>query len=185
MFKKNRLTNFKMEFYSNILIGLLIGVSSGFISSICFLKFFLSKKIPRIKISDYISKQSINNQECFIFKFVNLTNSELFDVKFNLIIFTPVGDLNGANIQGNEIKLSENFMPFIPAKSKDDKFDSYAIRIRTIENIEELWKKNTFLRLTIIAKHSYSGFNKVFIKDFNKENISIKEFVSGESLDVK
>lgn len=174
-----------MEFYSNIFIGLLSGIGSGFISSICFLKFFLSKKIPIIKISDYISRQSINNQECFILKFVNLTNSELFDIQFNLIIFTPIGDLNGANIQGNEIKLSENFMSYIPAKSKNDQFNSFAVRIRTMENLEELWKKNTFLRLTIIAKHSYSGFNKIFFKDFLKENISTKEFVSGESLEVK
>lgn len=116
---------------------------------------------------------------------MNLTNSELFDIQFNLIIFTPIGDLNGANIQGNEIKLSENFMSYIPAKSKNDQFNSFAVRIRTMENLEELWKKNTFLRLTIIAKHSYSGFNKVFFKDFKKENISTKEFVSGESLEVK
>jgi hypothetical protein len=174
-----------MEFYSNIFIGLLSGIGSGFISSICFLKFFLSKKIPRIKISDYISKQSINNQECFIFKFVNLTNSELFDVRFNLIIFTPVGDLNGPNIKVKEIKLSENFMAYISTKSKNDKFNSFAVRILTKENLDELWEQNTFLRLTIIAKHSYSGFNKVYTKDFLKDNISTKGFVSGESLEVK
>ena len=41
------------------------------------------------------------------------------------------------------------------------------------------------IRLTIIAKHSLSGFTDVFVKDFHtKDAITSKKFKSGDSLEV-
>jgi len=51
---------------------------------------------------------------------------------------------------------------------------------------EEKWTdKSSFIKLTIIAKHSLSGLNKVYSKEFySVDCITEKQFVSGDSLKV-
>lgn len=74
----------------------------------------------------------------------------------------------------------------MPCNSLNDAHNLHAVRIRTTDNIEQMWSDtSSFIRLSIIAKHSLSGFNKVFIKDFlNKDCITEKRFLSGNDLTV-
>jgi hypothetical protein len=171
-----------MEF----ILNLFIGIASGVAASYFFLKFFLNKKKPKISISNYISKQVVNGENSYLLKFVNMTNSEIFDIHIELTFYKPLGDYNGGNLQGKDIKLKDNFLSYMPCNSTNEPHNLHAVRIRTTDNIEEMWSDNTsFIRLSIIAKHSLSGFNKVFVKDFiSKDCITQKRFLSGNDLSV-
>lgn len=167
--------------------SLLTGVISGFVASYVFLFIYLKRKRPNIIISDYISKIEIDGKTNFLFKFVNITKSEIFDIHVEPTFYKPFGDLKGRNLQGKDINLEDNFISYIPSKIKNDDHNLHAIRIRTIDDIENGWKdESSFIRLTIIAKHSLSGLNKVFVKDYlTKDCITTKKFVSGDDLSVK
>ncbi|MFV5686375.1 hypothetical protein ACM55I_13105 [Flavobacterium sp. GB2R13] len=168
-------------------ISLLIGIISGLIASYLFLIFYLKKKRPIIKISNYISKIEYKGEINYFFKFINATNSEIFDIHIETTFYKPVGDFNGSNLVGNDITLKDNFSAYIPCENKNDSHNLHAMRVRTVDEIEKDWiDESSFIRLTIIAKHSLSGLNKVFHKDFlSKDCITTKKFLSGNSLDVK
>jgi hypothetical protein len=98
-----------------------------------------------------------------------------------------VGTFNGSNLQGRDIKLKDNFIAYVPSERDTDQFSLPAVRIRTIEPLEETWlDESSFIRLTIIAKHALSGFNKVFVQDYpSKDRISSGKFLSGNSVELK
>jgi len=169
------------------LLNLGLGILSGIISSYLFLIILLKNLKPKLLISNSISQQLINGENSYLIKFINTTGVEIFDVRIELMIYTPIGDYFGGNLQGKEIKLKENFLAYISKETKNDPHNLHAIRIRTTENIKDLWKNDSsFIRLTIIAKHSLSGINNVFIKDYlNPDAIISKKFISGNSLEMK
>lgn len=171
-----------MEFF----ISLITGVITGLIASYIFLVYYLNSKRPKIEISKYISNVIIDGEENFMFKFINKTKVEIFDVQVELTFHKPIGDVKGKNLRGTDIILKDNFISYIPPKSKNDIYNLHAMRIRTTEKILDLWSdESSFIRLTIISKHSLSGFNKVFVHDFNsKECITNKKFQSGDDLEV-
>lgn len=44
---------------------------------------------------------------------------------------------------------------------------------------------SSYIRLTVIAKHSLSGFTNIFVQDFySKDAITTKKFKSGDDLGV-
>lgn len=170
----------------DLLLSLFVGVFAGIIASYIFLMYFLRKKKPKIEISTHISKRKFKGKINYFFKFVNNTNSEIFDIRVEPKFYKPVGDIKGKNLQGKDIKLVDDFFMHIPCNKEDDKHNLHAIRIRTLEKLDDEWTDDSsFIRLTIIAKHSLSGLNKVFFKDFNtKDCITTKKFVSGSDLGV-
>ena len=97
--------------FMDFLLNLIIGVASGVAASYFFLKFFLSKKKPIIAISDHISKQIVNNENSYLIKFVNMTDSEIFDIHIELTFYKPIGDYNGGNLQGKDIHHPEVSFP--------------------------------------------------------------------------
>lgn len=172
---------------TNTLISIVAGVISGFIASYLFLMYFLKRKKPKIEISGHISKQKFRDETNYFFKFVNKTESEIYDVRVEPTFYKPVGDIVGRNLRGADIELKDCFFMYIPCNKNDDKHNLHAMRIRTTNNLEEQWQDDSsFIRLTIMAKHSLSGLNQVFSKDFhNKDCITSKKFVSGNDLNVK
>ena len=47
----------------------------------------------------------------------------------------------------------------------------HAQRVSTLENLEAKWTdKSSFIKLTIISKHSLSGLNRVYSKEFYRIN---------------
>ena len=168
-------------------MDLIISITAGLASSYFFLVFFLYQKKPIIAISENISVVRFNGEDNYTFKFVNLTPAVIFDVRVELTFYKPVGDFKGNNLQGNDIKLKDNFIAYIPKSDENDSFNLHAMRLRTTDSLPELWKdKSSFIRLTIIGKHALSGFNQVFVKDFlSIECITNKKFQSGNYLTVK
>ncbi|TDK48242.1 hypothetical protein [Algoriphagus formosus] len=147
----------------------------------------MGRKKPKIEISEHISRINFKGEENYFFKFVNKTDSELFDVRVEATFFKPVGDLNGTNLQGTDITLKDSFFMYIPKPNPLDQHNLHCIKLRTTENLEEKWTDDSSkIRLTIIGRHALSGFNQVFYKEFNsKRCITSKEFISGDSLEVK
>lgn len=176
-----------MDTFSSQIISLLVGTFSGLIASYLFLMGFLRNKRPVIEIADYISKDEYDNETNYIFKFVNRTKSEIFDVHIELTFYKPFGDFNGRNLSGKDITLKDNFVSYIPCESSNDDHNLHAMRIRTTDDLETNWTDtSSFIRLTVIAKHSLSGLNKVFVKDFlTRDCITTKKFLSGNNLIVK
>ncbi|WP_341221030.1 hypothetical protein [Polaribacter atrinae] len=169
------------------IVSLFVGVISGLIASYLFLMGFLKRKRPMIEISNYISKIQYDGETNYLFKFINKTKSEIFDIHIEPTFYKPVGDISGRNLKGKDIKLKDNFIAYMPCDTSIDEHNLHAMRIRTTDNLEKNWTdESSFIRLTIIAKHSLSGLNKVFVKDFlTKDCISTKKFLSGNDLSVK
>jgi hypothetical protein len=169
------------------IISLFVGIISGLIASYLFLMGFLKRKRPKIEISNHISKIKYDGETNYLFKFINKTKSEIFDVHVEPTFYKPVGDISGRNLKGKDINLKDNFIAYIPCDTSSDVHNLHAMRIRTTDDLEKNWTdESSFIRLTIIAKHSLSGLNKVFVKDFlSKDCISTKKFLSGNNLTVK
>ena len=169
-----------ISFFSSIVVGVL----SGFIASYLFLMQFIKRKKPKVQISTHISKQNFKGETNYFFKFINTTKTEIYDVRVEATFYKPVGDIKGRNLRGTDIVLKDNFFMYIPSDLKVDKHNLHAIRIRTTNNLEEKWTDDSsFIRLTIMAKHSLSGLNQVFSRDFNNRDcITNKKFVSGNDL---
>ncbi|WP_026729506.1 hypothetical protein [Flavobacterium denitrificans] len=171
---------------AEVFLGIIISIITGVISSYLFLMYFLNRKRVKIEISSYISKVTFEEQTNYFFKFVNKTNSEIFDVRIEPTFYKQVGGVGGMNIQGKDILLKDNFISYIPCKQKSDTNSLHAMRVRTVEDIEMNWSDaSSYIRLTVIAKHSLSGFTDIFVKDFySKDVITTKKFKSGDDLGV-
>lgn len=169
-----------------IILGIVISIITGVISSYLFLMYFLNRKRVKIEISSYISKVTFEGQTNYFFKFINKTNSEIFDIRIEPTFYKQVGGVGGMNIQGKDIVLKDNFISYIPCKKRSDSNSLHAMRVRTTEDIESNWSDtSSYIRLTVIAKHSLSGFTDIFVKDFySKDAITTKKFKAGDALDV-
>ena len=168
------------------IISIAIGLATSFLGGILFLLFFLKQLVPKIVISEHISKVKREGKTSYEFKFVNHTKSGIFDVRIEPVFYKPYGDIEGMNLKSTDIKLVDNFMSSISKKSKIDKNNMHAQRVSTLDNLEAKWTdKSSFIKLTIISKHSLSGLNRVYSKEFySVDCITKKQFVSGDSLKV-
>lgn len=173
----------------HILRNSLISVYTGIGASYIFLRIYLFNKKPKIIISEHICKMNFLGQDNYVFKFINNSEVELYDVRIEAAILTPFNDVSGKNLRGEEINFVDNNIYFLPCKASEDDYNLHSIRIRTLDDLETKWKgcdDSSFVRLTIIAKHSLSGFNKVFVKDFlHPDSITQKKFQKGDDLTVK
>ncbi|WP_298148623.1 hypothetical protein [Flavobacterium sp.] len=170
-----------------ILTSQFLSIATGLISSYLFLIYFLRKKRAQISISPHISKRELDGQINYFFKFVNKTRAEIFDVRVEPTFYKQVGGIGGLNIQGKDIKLVQDFISYIPEGKSADPNSLHAWRVRTTQDLEEEWQdESTYIRLTIIAKHSLSGFSSIFVQEFHsKASITSKQFVTGDSLEVR
>ena len=171
-----------MEYF----FSLLLGIVAGYVASYCFLTSFLYYKKPRIVISPHISIDEFKGEKNYFFKFVNKTKSNIYDVRIETTLYKPIGDLKGRNLHGADIELKDNYFMYISAESSGDEHNLHVMRVRTTQDIEGQWVDgSSFIRLTVIAKHSLSGLNQVFHQDFNNiACITNKKFVSGNDLGV-
>lgn len=170
----------------DIVLGIVISIITGVISSYLFLMYFLNRKRVKIEISSYISKVTFEGQTNYFFKFINKTNCEIFDIRIEPTFYKQVGGVGGMNIQGKDIVLKDNFISYIPSKKSTDTNSLHAMRVRTVEDIESNWSDtSSYIRLTVIAKHSLSGCTDIFVKDFySKDVITTSKFKSGDDLGV-
>lgn len=167
-----------------IIFTILVGLATSFI----FLKYYLSKKVPKISISEYICKTEINDQTNYLFKIVNNTDCEIFDLKVELTLLQPYNSETGKNIKAKDIKFVDANFYYLRKKDPKDVYNLHALIFRTTEDIENLWgqdENHKELRITVIGKHSLSGFNKVFTQTFlTKSKIVNKKFNAGDDIGV-
>jgi len=169
-----------IEIFYTILIGL--------VTSYLFLKHYLSKKVPKISISEHICKQELQGETNYLFKVVNNTDCEIFDLKVELTLLRPFNSQTGKNIKSQDIKFVDANFYYLRKKNLSDEYNLHALIFRTTENLEEIWgedENHKELRLTVIGKHSLSGFNKVFTHTFlTKSCIVNKKFNAGDDIGV-
>ncbi|HLT50926.1 MAG TPA: hypothetical protein VKZ93_03150 [Arenibacter sp.] len=175
-----------MDFLFVNLIALIIGVASGVLASYIFLTKYLKNKVPNIKISNFVSLREFQGEWNYFLKFVNHTDCEIFDVRVELTLYKPIGDINGTNLQGKDVVLKDNFFSYLSKSDLNDERNLHALRVRTTTDILGMWDdQSSFLRLTVIARHSLSGLNKVFVKDYKSKDLIVKKkFMSGDDLSV-
>ncbi|WP_339903628.1 hypothetical protein [uncultured Cyclobacterium sp.] len=167
-------------------IGVVSGILSGLAASYLFLSLYLSKKRPKIVVSNFICKNKLDGETFYWFKIVNKTDTEVFDVRIEISMYKPVGDTNGRNLRGRDIKLKDDYLAFMAKSSVFDSHNLHAVRLRTPDDLETEWvDDSSFIRLSIIAKHSLSGLSSTFSHDFNSRDcITEKKFKSGDDLSV-
>lgn len=179
-----------MEYLENNIltwvISLLLGVIAGVIASYIFLTKYLKNKVPRIIIAPEIVKTNFDGETNYFLKFVNKTECEIFDVRVELTLYKPKGAVGGINLQGTDIILKDNFFSYISEKDDSDNRNLHAVQVRTTEDVSCLWiDESAFVRLTVIARHSLSGLNKVFVKDYTSKDLIINgKFKSGDELGI-
>lgn len=167
-----------------ILFTIIVGLATSYI----FLKYFLSRKVPKILISPHICTATINNEINYLFKIVNKTDCEIFDLKVELTFLKPFNSNTGKNIKSKDIKFVDANFYYLRKKDNKDTYNQHALIFRTTENLDELWgedENHKELRITVIGKHSLSGFNKVFTHTYlTKTSIVNKTFNSGDDVGV-
>jgi len=166
------------------LIAIFIGIISGVLASYLFVKFYIQQNVPVIELSPCISFINHNGKDVYMFKFVNKTDVPIFDVKLELTLMESVGAVDGRDLVSKDLYLEDDFLSYIPNKKATDTHSLHAFRVYTKTDINTEWSNNTsFLRLTIMAKHSLTGLNKVVFQDYNhKDCINNKPFEQGDNL---
>lgn len=157
-----------------------VGISSGFISSLCFfIVLFLIK--PRIKVSDEICKcEDSNGSVLYKIKIVNKTRSMLVDVDYSLFYKTihKDGVDNLVEIQPYKSKL-KYISKYNSSKSKND---DYAVRITyKIDKEKYPLNKNNRLMFSIMASHHTTGTTKAISSEYDSSKIREGVFETGKS----
>jgi len=86
------------------IISIAIGLATSFLGGILFLLLFLKQLVPKIVISEHISKVKRKGKTSYEFKFVNHTKSGIFDVRIEPVFYKPYGDIEGMNLKSTDIK---------------------------------------------------------------------------------
>ncbi len=171
-----------------IIIAITTGVLSSICASVIFL-FFFAKIRPNIEISDTIAvEESSDGVRKYWMKFVNKGRRDVINVRFELLFSTPQNAANGIRTHRKTIPLTKSSILLVPRFDEKGHNNSYAKRISTTENLDQLWDdERSFLTLRIIGEDSVSGFSKIFVKDmhYKKTTLKVGRHKVGLSLDVE
>lgn len=156
------------------------GVISGVISSL-FLYFVIFRIKPKVKVSKHICRGI--HDGIFRIKVVNLTRTNLTDVKYNLYACYRAAD---GNMDTEEIPPCKPKLGFIQAYSRkqNEKNTDFAIRISYKLNKYMTPDYSSFL-FTFSAKHAVSGTSIFIRKEYAKEDVECGQFNLGESTAVQ
>lgn len=180
-----------MEWMTWSEIGVLVVYQIGhfiiyIFTSLIFIYILLKTLSPRIKISPYISKQNINGTEVFIFKVVNMSRFNAYNVKFSLAKRTPYILDGKVNHRLETVKLRKHKLFSIPHYKKGEGFGDYAALIGTTLDISQnIGVDNLDYELSVSVCHGLSNLTKVDRKRFkNSGVIYTNPFKFGKSLDI-
>ena len=172
-----------------ILDKIVLAVFLGLITSGIFLLILLCFK-PNIDISPRIARgiSTKTGETVYRIKIINRTRSPLIDIKAQLHIYKNYQTATGEIWKSNAIDLKRSDPIIIGKYDKKDEQSNYAYRFLTYENIYEKWGDDSsqFLRFRIFARHSVSGFGRVFFKDYRLKRNSIMEgdFSKGDTFEI-
>lgn len=160
-----------MEMHLSV-IDILIHFGIGVIASFVFIFSLLYILRPSILIAGNICKEksTINNEErdCFIFKIVNLSFFEGYDMRVELIKSVLYGKEKERHTRITPLSLLQNNISVVsPYRKKDDKAN-YAMRFRSIEDLHGILNdsREPIVKLRVTLKHGVSGLSNVFTQEF-------------------
>jgi len=168
--------------------SILTGIFSSLVASALFL-FCLVKLRPKIEISPYISLiVEDNGKKVYRFKIINRTRRPIINVQCRLLLTISRNVPDGMMLRSKRIKLHVEHVFQIPKYDKKDKEARYARRFICYKDIDSLWEdqEGKYLRFVILATDSFSGFSKVFYKEFlSKKDCLIEgDHRFGDSLEI-
>ena len=170
------------------LLAIIIGVLASFVASFMFLLFLKRVKLKMV-ISDQIGKgKDSAGKQRYMIKVINKTPRSIIDIEASLSLVKPLRVPYGTVREFKNIQLKISRLMELSEFNLKDEWASYEHRFATYENIEDLWKEDDeFLHFRIHATDSYSGFSRVFTKDYHTKRKCIKEghFEFGNSLEIK
>jgi len=175
---------------NDYLLAISIGVLSSLIASLVFL-LFLTKIRPDVIISDKISKSidSATGELSYKIKIINKTSRSIINIRPQLLLISLIAMPGGMIEHTKIISVKYNHIMEISKFDLQDKNAEYAWRLITTENIDDLWEDDahSFLRLKIFATDSFSGFGKIFHRDYHIKKSCIEEgnFEFGNSIKIK
>lgn len=158
--------------------GLLIGIVSGIVASICFSLFLLLVR-PRIKVSSEICKDP-NEENLYRIKVVNRSRFILNNLQYSLHYCIVTGD--GIK-QVQELKPRKSPLSYVHGYKKTGSTD-YAVRLSFFIDQSIYPFDNAVLEFGIMANHSLS--NTMCCKKVTYTSASIQEgfFETGESMTI-
>jgi len=136
---------------------------------------------PIVKVSNNIlwgtkkDKKTGEDIKFFKIKAVNWTFANLYEVKIQLNLVTSYGDGNGTfSVRYTNIPFKKDQFLYIPSMllPAGRKHAEYAQIFISYEDIDKIWEKDSqYLEFSMVAKHGFSGFNKVIKKQFTDKDV--------------
>jgi hypothetical protein len=179
------LSNINDFLISNAIGKVLLSVISSFI----FILILLKTMKPRIQISPHICHSEIDGKMYYIFKVVNRSIYDLYDLKFKLVKKTPYLANNGSKINNRltDIDISMNHTDHFSRYKSEKGYGEHALLIRTAYNlINDIKDEKINVRLTVTGRHGLTNLTRIKSQDFTDTNQihENKEFEFGKSLKV-
>jgi len=173
----------------DFLLSIIIGILSSLVASFAFL-FFLTRLRPKVVIAKEISKGTdVVGKPIYSIKVVNISTRSIINIKAQLQLISPT-NAPGGLIKGvyDIILAGDNPLEISKYKRNEDE-ENNAFRFSIREELDKVWEddKHTYLRFTIFATDSLSGFAEVFTQEYRLKRISLIEgdFVRGHGLEIK
>jgi len=156
----------------NILLGSLASLVSSFV-----FMYFIYGIRPNIKISDRISTH-INDKNIreYTFKIINKTRHDIIDVKLTISVVIIESIMGGVTHYNQHINLRRSEFFKINKYNKKDQDAQWALRFGTEDDIMSIWNEGNggYIVVRIYARHSLSGFAKVFEKRYYVKSMIIE-----------
>jgi hypothetical protein len=146
-------------------LDIFLSVWTGFLGSLLVVLFLYTLR-PRIEISKEIPEQASEFSVSYGFKMINKTPYPIFDVQviIELILKSVPG---GQIVSTRRLDLPKDKFIIVQKFSKSDPEAKYAFRIRTTEQLREIWTaENQYLRVSVLARHAMSGVYGVFQQSY-------------------
>jgi hypothetical protein len=165
-----------------------IGIIGSLIASFVFLT-FLTRLRPNLKISPVIARGSrLDRDKVFRIKVINRSKRDVIGVRAEMHLMETAGITGGPIHHSTPISLLRSELLHIAAFKRNDEDAQYAFRFVTEDDLDALWSKSSqYVRISIYATDSLSGFGRVFSRNFHNKKSEIEDgdFRFGDSFAVK
>lgn len=159
-------------------IGIVTGIVAGIVSSLIFFCVMRCVK-PKVDISENICHETINSQDVYKIKVVNLTKAMLVNLRYTLMYQIDNGKGVSSVVEISPIKCA---LTYIDAYKDEKDYLDYAIRITYLYNSAKYpLTSNTKLVFTIFAEHPYSNRTICCKKTYFSNNVKQGKFETGIS----
>ena len=156
--------------------NIIVGIVSSLVASLLFL-YMLRLLPPNISISSEVAKTTLSDENVYSIKVKNEGRRDAINLRAELLLLVPQSVEGGEIYKVGKIPLQADSLFRLGKYSKQDRSLSYAFRFVTKSDLEREWlsNKKSFLRFVVFAQDSFSGFPKIFIKEFHSQYHDIIE----------